>query len=100
MAAMARIAAVPEAVPVGPLPAEAVRKLGEILKTIEQSKIFRDFSDSEGSKASKKRTKPVRVKTRGSFFRGLRPSTTFPFRLRFHCRRRLQSSLYWHQYRE
>ncbi len=47
--------------------AEAVRKLGEILQTIEQSKIFSDFSDSERSKASKKRTKQVRGKTPGSF---------------------------------
>jgi hypothetical protein len=58
----------PDATAVGALSAEAVRKLGEILQTIEQSNIFRDFSDSERSKASKKRTKPVRVKSRGSFY--------------------------------
>ena len=51
----------------GRLSAEAVRKLGGILQTVEQSKIFRDFFDLEGSKASLKRTKQVRVKTRGSF---------------------------------
>ena len=36
---------------------EAVWKLGEISQTIEQSKIFRDFFDSERSRASQKRTK-------------------------------------------
>jgi hypothetical protein len=45
-----------------------VWKLGEILQTIEQSKIFRDFFDSERFKASQKRTKQARVKTRGSFY--------------------------------
>jgi hypothetical protein len=49
---------------------EAVRKLDEILRTVEQSEIFRDFSDSKRSRASKKRTKQVRVKTRGSFYTG------------------------------
>ena len=43
-------------------------KLGEILQTIEQSKIFRDFFDSERFKASQKRTKQARVKTSGSFY--------------------------------
>jgi hypothetical protein len=42
-------------------------KLGENLQNIEQSKIFRDFFDSERSKASQKRTKQVRARTRGSF---------------------------------
>src|SRR6516165_7113948 len=51
-----------------PLWVEAVWKLGEILQTIEQSKIFRDFFDSERLKASQKRTKQARVKTRGSFY--------------------------------
>jgi hypothetical protein len=45
-----------------------VWKLGEILQTIEQSKIFRDFFDSERSKASQKRTKQARARTRGSFY--------------------------------
>jgi hypothetical protein len=49
---------------------EAVWKLGEILQTIEQSKIFRDFFDSERFKASQKRTKQARVKTRGRFYTG------------------------------
>jgi hypothetical protein len=35
---------------------------------IGRSKILRDFFDSERSKASKERTKQVRVKTRGSFY--------------------------------
>jgi hypothetical protein len=52
----------------GALRVEAVRKRDEISQTIEQSKIFRDFSDSKRSKASKKRTKQVRVKMRGSFY--------------------------------
>jgi hypothetical protein len=39
-------------------------KLGEILQTIEQSKIFRDFFNAERFKASQKRTKQARVKTR------------------------------------
>ena len=43
-------------------------KLGEILQTIEQSKIFRDFFDSERSKASQKRTKQARVKTPKRFY--------------------------------
>ena len=43
-------------------------KLGEILRTIEQSKIFRDFFDSERFEASQKRTKQARVKTRGRFY--------------------------------
>ena len=49
-------------------PYKAVWKLGEILQTIEQSKIFRDFFDSERFKASQKRTKQARVKTRGSYY--------------------------------
>jgi hypothetical protein len=51
-----------------PPPTEAVWKVGEILQTIEQSKIFRDFFDSERSKPSQKRTKQARVKTRKSFY--------------------------------
>jgi hypothetical protein len=47
---------------------EAVWKLSEILQTNEQSKIFRDFFDSERSKASQERTKQARVKTRLSFY--------------------------------
>jgi hypothetical protein len=49
---------------------EAVWKLGEILQTIEQSKIFRDFFDSTHFKTSQKRTKQARVKTRGRFHTG------------------------------
>jgi hypothetical protein len=45
-----------------------VWKLGEILQTIEQSKIFRDFFNAERFKASQKRTKQARVKTRVSFY--------------------------------
>jgi hypothetical protein len=48
-----------------------VWKLGEILQGIEQSKIFRDFFDSERFKASQKRTKQARVKTRGRFHTAL-----------------------------
>jgi len=48
-----------------------VWKLGEISQTIEQSKIFRDFFDSERFKASQKRTKQARAKTRGSFYTAL-----------------------------
>ena len=61
----------PQLSALGPLPAEAVWKLGEILQTIEQSKIFRDFFDSERFKASQKRTKQARVKTRRSFYTAL-----------------------------
>jgi hypothetical protein len=46
---------------------QAVRKLGEILKAMAQSEIFRDFFASKRSEASKKRTKKGRVKTRPSF---------------------------------
>jgi hypothetical protein len=59
------------------VPTEAVRKLGEILQTIEQSKIFRDFFDSGRSKTSQKRTKQARVKTRKSFHTCLDPKATF-----------------------
>jgi hypothetical protein len=45
-----------------------VWKLGEISQTIEQSKIFRDFFDSERTNAWKKLTKKARVKTRGRFY--------------------------------
>jgi len=36
---------------------EAVRKLGEILRLVEQSEICRDFFASKRSEGSKKRTK-------------------------------------------
>ena len=68
---MARTPVLPEAAFVGALSAEAVWKLGEILQTIEQSKIFRDFFNSERFKASQKRTKQARVKTSGSFYTAL-----------------------------
>ena len=71
MTATARIAVVPEATPVGPLPAEAVRKLSKILQTIAQSKIFRDFFSSKRSEGSKKRTKRIRLKSRRSFYTAL-----------------------------
>jgi len=54
-----------------------VWKLGESLQTIEQSKIFRDFFDSERFKASQKRTKQARVKTRGRFYTASDPKATF-----------------------
>jgi hypothetical protein len=49
---------------------QAMRKLGEILQTVAQSKNFRDFFDSARSEASKKRTKRGRVKTPNSFHTG------------------------------
>jgi hypothetical protein len=57
----------PEAIRLGPLSAEAVRKLSEILQKTAQSKIFRDFFASGGSESSKKRTKRIRLKTCWSF---------------------------------
>ena len=73
---MARTPVLPEAAFVGALSAEAVWKLGEILQTIEQSKIFRDFFNSERFKASQKLTKQARVKTR-RFSHALDPLLTF-----------------------
>jgi hypothetical protein len=61
-------------------PTEGVWKLGEILQTIEQSKIFRDFFDSERYKASQKRTKQARVKTRGRFYTASGPFAALPVR--------------------
>jgi hypothetical protein len=63
MAAIAQTPVLPEATPVGPLSAEGVRKLSEILQKIAQSKILRDFFASERSESSKKRTKRIRLKT-------------------------------------
>jgi hypothetical protein len=40
-----------------PLRAQAVRKLGEILRLVEQSEICHDFFASKRSEDSKKRTK-------------------------------------------
>jgi hypothetical protein len=57
MAALARTPVLPEATLVGALSAEAVRKLGEILRLVEQSEICRDFFASKRSEGSKKRTK-------------------------------------------
>ena len=56
-AALARTPALPEATRVGALSAEAVGKHGEFLRLAEQREVLRDFSASERSEGSKKRTK-------------------------------------------
>jgi hypothetical protein len=53
MAAMARTPVFPEATLVGALSAQTVRKVAEKMRTIAQTKIFRDFSASDRSQASK-----------------------------------------------
>jgi hypothetical protein len=57
MTGVARTPVLPEAAAVGALSAQAVRKLGEIQRLVEQSKICRDFFASKRSEGSKKRTK-------------------------------------------
>jgi hypothetical protein len=57
VAALARTQVLPEAMLVGTLSAEAVRKHGKFLRLAEQHEVLRDFSASERSEGSKKRTK-------------------------------------------